>query len=108
MIKSFISYILVGILFFPSILQASHLANDHKDEKFCFENSLHFHSDDQSCLFEYTFNNQLSNLKKNYSSEISLEYFSEGILNRVLFYSKNYFCLSDERGPPSHKISPKV
>ena len=100
MIKSFISYLLVGVLFLPSILQTLHLSDDHKEEKFCFENDLHYHSDDQSCVFEYTFNNQVSDLKKYYSSENLLEFFSEIVVNEIIFYSKNYFCLSDERGPP--------
>ena len=108
MIKSFISYFLVGILFVPSILQAFHLHNDHKKEKFCFENDLHYHSDDQSCLFEYTFNNQLSDLKKYYSSENSPEFLAKRIPNKTNYYSINYFCLTDERGPPYYMITSEV
>ena len=105
MIKSFISYFLVGILFTPSILQGIHLSNDHQQETFCFENKLHFHSDDQSCLFEYTFNNQLSDLKKYYSSKNSPEFLTKRIPNKSNYYSINYFCLTDERGPPMVIIS---
>ena len=99
---------LVGVLFVPSILQAFHLHNDHKKEKFCFENDLHYHSDDQSCLFEYTFNNQASDLKKYYSSENLLEVLSEKTQIKTNYYSINYFCLTDERGPPSYRITSKV
>ena len=80
------------------------------DEHFFQGNDLNIHSDDQSCLFEYTFNNQLSDLNEIYSSENSLGFFSDDFidkdisirdyLNEIIFYSKNYFCLSDERGPP--------
>jgi len=70
------------------------------DEHFFHGNDLNVHSDDQSCLFEYTFNNQLSNLNKIYSSKTSLEFFSEIVVNEIIFYSKNYFCLCDGRGPP--------
>ncbi len=100
MIKVFISYLLFGALLLPSTLEILHLFNGHMDEHFFQGNDLNIHSDDQSCLFEYTFNNQLSNLNKIYSSETSLEFFSEIVVNEIIFYSKNYFCLSDERGPP--------
>ena len=78
------------------------------DEHFFQGNDLNIHSDDQSCLFEYTFNNQLSNLNTIYSSETSHEFFSEIVVNEIIFYSKNYFCLNDQRGPPSYMISSKV
>ena len=100
MIKVFISYVLFGVLLLPPTMQIMHLFNGHMDENFFHENDLNVHSDNQSCLFEFTFNNQLSDLKKIYSSETSLEFFSKIVVNEIIFYSKNYFCLSDERGPP--------
>ena len=99
---------LVGVLFLPSILQTLHLSDDHKEEKFCFENDLHYHSDDQSCVFEYTFNNQVSDLKKYYSSETSLQVLTERTQIKTNYYSINYFCLTDERGPPYYMITSKV
>ena len=108
MIKSFISYFLVGILFTPSILHGIHLTSDHHQETFCFENKTHFHKDEPSCLFEFTFNNQLSDLKKNYSSENSFEFLTTRTRNKTNYYSINYFCLTDERGPPMSHILSKV
>ena len=100
MIKVFISYVLFGALLLPPTMQIVHLFNGHMDEQFFYENDLNVQSDDQSCLFEYTFNNQSSDLNEIYSSENSLEFFSQIVVNEIIFYSKNYFCLSDERGPP--------
>ena len=91
---------LFGALSLPTTMQIVHLFNGHMDEHFLYGNDLNVQSDDKSCLFEYTFNNQLSDLNKIYSSETSLEFFSEIVVNEIIFYSKNYFCLSDERGPP--------
>ena len=100
MFKVLISYFLFGVLLLPPVLEILHLANGHMDEHFLYGNDLNVQSDDQSCLFEYTFNNQSSDLNEIYSSENSLEFFSQIVVNEIIFYSKNYFCLSDERGPP--------
>ena len=108
MIKVFISYVLFGVLLLPPALQILHLANGHMDEIFFYDNDLNFDTEDEPCLFEYTFNNQLSDLKKDYSSKVSIEYFSKIEINEIIFYSKNYFCLNDQRGPPSYMISSKV
>ena len=78
------------------------------DENFFYDNDLNFHTDNEPCLFEYTFNNQLSDLKKKYSSKVSIESFSKIEINEIIFYSKNYFCLNDKRGPPSKLITSKV
>ena len=101
-------YVLFGVLLLPPALQILHLANGHMDENFFYDNDLNFHTDNEPCLLEYTFNNQLSDLKKKYSSKVSIESFSKIEINEIIFYSKNYFCLNDQRGPPSYMISSKV
>ena len=108
MIKIIISYILCGVLLLPYTLEILHLGSCHIDEITFYDNDLNIQSDNEPCLFQYTFNNQLSDLKKNYSNNLSIGYFSITEINEIIFYSKNYFCLNDQRGPPSYMISSKV
>ena len=108
MIKIIISYILCGVLLLPYTLEILHLGSCHIDEITFHDNDLNIQSDNESCLFQYTFNNQLSDLKKNYSYSLSNDYLSKVEISEIIFYSKNYFCLNDKRGPPSKLITSKV
>tara|TARA_Y100000996_G_scaffold398284_1_gene366183 strand:+ start:185 stop:403 length:219 start_codon:yes stop_codon:yes gene_type:complete len=69
------------------------------DEHFFYENDLNINSDYQSCLFEFNLNNQLSVLNKNYTYNFHVDDFYAIEINKIIFYSKNYFTLT-KRGPP--------
>ena len=108
MIKFIISSLLSGVLLLPYTLEILHLGSCHIDEITFHDNDLSIQSDNEPCLFQYTFNNQLSDLKKKYSYSLSNDYLSKIEINEIIFYSKNYFCLNDKRGPPSKLITSKV
>ncbi len=99
MFKVLISYFLFGVLLLPTVLEILHLANSHMDEHFFYENDLNINSDYQSCLFEFNLNNQLSVLNKNYTYNFHVDDFYAIEINKIIFYSKNYFTLT-KRGPP--------
>ena len=99
MFKVLISYFLFGVLLLPTVLEILHLANSHMDEYFFYENDLNINSDYQSCLFEFNLNNQLSVLNKNYTYNFHVDDFYAIEINKIIFYSKNYFTLT-KRGPP--------
>ncbi len=83
----------------PTVLEILHLANSHMDEHFFYENDLNINSDYQSCLFEFNLNNQLSVLNKNYTYNFHVDDFYAIEINKIIFYSKNYFTQT-KRGPP--------
>ena len=99
MFKVLISYFLFGVLLIRPVWDILHLANSHMDEHFFYENDLNINSDDQSCLFEFNLNNQSSILNKNYTYNFHVDNFSAIEINKIIFYSKNYFTLT-KRGPP--------
>ena len=99
MFKVLISYFLFEVLLLPTVLEILHLANSHMDEHFFYENDLNINSDYQSCLFEFNLNNQLSVLNKNYTYNFHVDDFYAIEINKIIFYSKNYFTLT-KRGPP--------
>ena len=99
MFKILISYFLFGVLLLPTVLEILHLANSHMDEHFFYENDLNINSDYQSCLFEFNLNNQLSVLNKNYTYNFHVDDFYAIEINKIIFYSKNYFTQT-KRGPP--------
>ena len=99
MFKVLISYFLFGVLLLPTVLEIFHLANSHMDEYFFYENDLNINSDYQSCLFEFNLNNQLSVLNKNYTYNFHVDDFYAIEINKIIFYSKNYFTQT-KRGPP--------
>ncbi len=99
MFKVLISYFLFGVLLLPTVLEILHLANSHMDEHFFYENDLNINSDYQSCLFEFNLNNQLSVLNKNYTYNFHVDDFYAIEINKIIFYSKNYFTQT-KRGPP--------
>ena len=94
MFKVLISYFLFGVLLLPPVLEILPLANGHMDKHFFYENDLNINSDDQFCLFEFNLNNESSRLNENYKYN-----FHAIEINKIIFYSKNYFTLT-KRGPP--------
>ena len=99
MFKVLISYFLFGVLLLPPVLEILHLADSHMDEHFFYENDLNINSDDQFCLFEFNLNNESSGLNENYKYNFHVGDFYTIEINKIIFYSKNYFTLT-KRGPP--------
>ena len=99
MFKVLISYFLFGVLLLPPVLEILHPENGHMDVHFFYENDLNINSDYQSCLFEFNLNNQLSVLNKNYTYNFHVDDFYAIEINKIIFYSKNYFTQT-KRGPP--------
>jgi hypothetical protein len=97
--KVLISYFLFGVLLLPPVLEILPLANGHMDKHFFYENDLNINSDDQFCLFEFNLNNESLVLNKNYKYNFHVGDFYTIEINKIIFYSKNYFTLT-KRGPP--------
>ena len=103
--KNYISFFLLVSFSFPTVIQVTHLANEHKYDNYCTSNKTHFHKYEQSCILNYIIKNPLTSL-------YGLSYFLLPVFTYIkkdLNYKQNIFHILFQgkylRAPPILKIS---